>query len=109
MVLQNKYKARASRRYNSARGGTSDGRGRGGSRGRGGRQYTQEAFPSLKGEAEEDAEGSGSGGDDDDDDDDSTSRVENKFARRTIQSNAWRYAEPAVDSREGERRICNQF
>lgn len=79
MVLQNKYKARASRRYNAARGGAASDRGRGG-RGRGGsfrsegsgsnRGADESAFPQLGNvKRGQDGEGQEDGDDSDEEDD----------------------------------------
>ena len=104
MVLQNKFKARASRRYNAARGGASDGRGRGRGGGRrgGGRSNNHEAFPSLPGqEGDEDEEGE-EGEDTSSGEEGRDASVEKKFARRKLQSNAWRYQEDEKPVKEGE-------
>lgn len=92
MVLQNKYKARASRRYNSARGGTSDGRGHGGGRGRGApRRLDGSSFPSLPGHEH----GELDKGDDEDrsteSEDSEARRQMSKYAPRKLASNAWRF------------------
>ena len=127
MVLQNKYKARASKRYNAARGGISDSRGRGGAgSSRGGRgerrlDYNNTtAFPGVNGRSGEEGDGS----DDDDEeeaeegqgsgDEVASSSVEKvvhgqaisgergKYSRRKLESNAWRYQEEEVDPHLGE-------
>lgn len=123
MVLQNKYKARASKRYNAARSGASGSSERGTARGTGRRgarpavfgaahqgdgdeeercdeeseeeeeEEGKSEFPSLNAAAapsssaqvEEEAPGRG------------------KYAKRKMESNAWRYAEPEVDPNEGEQ------
>ncbi|UZJ55259.1 hypothetical protein CBS101457_004579 [Exobasidium rhododendri] len=108
MVLQNKYKARASRRYNSSRGGSSDTRGRGGGgRGRGaGHFHGGEAqFPSLNGGEQEDGDERGEDADDLDllegeDEGGEVSDTRNKYSRRRLESNAWRYQEDEVDPLE---------
>lgn len=105
MVLQNKYKARASRRYNAARGGTSDGRGRGRGGGRGGmqRRLDPAAFPSLPGqESDAEEEGDEEEGEDDDSDTSDQKHQRAKYAPRKLTSNSWRYEEPSKDKIEGE-------
>lgn len=106
MVLQNKYKARASKRYNAARGGLSDGRGRGRGAGRGGmqRRLDPTAFPSLPGQENEDEEedeveeGDNSG----ESDTSEQKRQRSKYAPRKLTSNSWRYEEPSKETAEGE-------
>ncbi|KAK0537840.1 hypothetical protein OC834_000659 [Tilletia horrida] len=140
MVLQNKYKARASAKYNAGRGsagatrGTRGGRGRGGrggGRGRGGyarfgdepdgeehdgigegedgdegdgdeeegegedEKAEDAAFPTLQASAARAGSSSGRGGKLGTDAD----RVPSKYARRKIESNAWRYK---ADEAEGD-------
>jgi hypothetical protein len=118
MVLQNKYKARASKRYNASRGGISDTRGRGGggrSRGSSRLQSNDDSqFPSLnteeKGEGEDededDEEGSShSSGDDKVKEGGTKETSGNKYSRRKLESNAWRYQEEEIDPHEGEYRF----
>lgn len=105
MVLQNKYKARASRRYNSARGGTNDGRGRGRGSGRNGMQKRLDptAFPSLPGRKSDDNEAEEQGEEDVESDSSEQIRQREKYAPRKLTSNSWRYEEPTEgDAGEGE-------
>lgn len=99
MVLQNKYKARASKRYNAARGAASDGRGRGRGLGRGGAggRPNRAAFPSLPGQ--EDGDDGGGGGDDNEEEelDEETRAQQTKYAPRKLMSNSWRYKGGAGD------------
>lgn len=104
MVLQNKYKARASKRYNAARGGTSDGRGRGRGGGRGGihRRIDPAAFPSLPGqESEEEDDEEGEGDESGESDSSEQKRQRSKYAPRKLTSNSWRYEEPQKETIEG--------
>lgn len=113
MVLQNKYKARASRKYNAdrGRGGTSRGSSSGGGRGRGGSSYHQNRDGE---ESEEASEQEGEVEDDQEEEQDSnfpslssasksnqstkkegdavkSSGGGNKYSKRKLESNSWRY------------------
>lgn len=108
MVLQNKYKARASRRYNAARGGLQDGRGRGGGdrdRSRGGyRGNNEESFPSLNLDDDDDDDGEEAEekGEGDSEEADSAEKVKGKYSKRKLEGNAWRYQEEEkVDPHQG--------
>lgn len=107
MVLQNKYKARASRRYNAARGGLQDGRGRG--RGRGGyRGNNEDSFPSLN--PDEDGKDSDEEeGEDETNEAESPGEVKGKYSRRKLESNAWRYQEEEVDPHQGMSLLMASF
>ncbi|PWN37747.1 uncharacterized protein FA14DRAFT_18628 [Meira miltonrushii] len=104
MVLQNKYKARASKRYNAARGGASDGRGRGRGGGRGGmqRRLDPTAFPSLPGQDSEEGEEEEEGDESGESDSSEQKRQRSKYAPRKLTSNSWRYEEPSKETAEGE-------
>lgn len=110
MVLQNKYKARASAKHNKGRGG-GEGRGRG--RGRGGAHGHErgrpledeegievpdsepEEFPSLGQAAEKDAERSGDS--EAEEEAEETRRQRQKYGKRKIESNAWKFQQDVKD------------
>lgn len=100
MVLQNKYKARASRRYNASRGGVGSGRGRGRARAH---RYEETSFPSLPAERPNEEEGEGgeleSNDESQDEEDEQVSTLSAKYAPRKVTSNAWRYADPVQDGK----------
>jgi hypothetical protein len=135
MVLQNKYKARASKRYNAARGGGAAGEGessRAGARGRGrvrGRGRGGAHSDPFRAAVEGGGEASGSGEEEDEEEEEGEAEAQDafpalqastagaassqarqsrgeaaKYARRPMESNAWRYAEPEaeVDPHAGE-------
>lgn len=80
MVLQNRYKARASRRYQAQRGGSSSS-----SRGRGGSHGHPNDRPQEDEEAEEHT------GSEEDGSDEEAKANRAKYARRKMQSNDWRF------------------
>ncbi|KAE8211842.1 hypothetical protein CF327_g4444 [Tilletia walkeri] len=131
MVLQNKFKARASARYNATRGGSEGGgrgRGRGsgqpgrGSRGRG--RGRGGGWIGNEGSVGRDGDGEDSDEDEDEDEEEEDSadaafptlqasaqagpsrkaeksdaeQVPAKYARRKLESNAWRYKDNEADS-----------
>lgn len=119
MVLQNKYKARASKRYNAARGGSSSTSERGSTRGTGRRGARPAVFgaphqdDSAGSEEEEKEEEEGefpslgavdaSGSVQKEEEAEEEGQIRGKYAKRKMESNAWRYAEPEVDPNVGER------
>lgn len=92
MVLQNRYKARAARRYQAQRGGsTSSSRGRGGSHGQVNDRSQEEEEAEEHTESEEDGS------------DEEAKANRAKYSRRKMESNDWRFdhgSEEEVDPGE---------
>lgn len=131
MVLQNKYKARASRKYNAERGGasSSNGRGRANSRARGrgrGGAHSSSNFNNdhdQENSQDEDDDSEQHSGEEEEEKDPnfpslaSTSKPKDKsgdsngtrepasrskYSRRKLESNSWRYQEEEKDPYEGK-------
>jgi hypothetical protein len=107
MVLQNKFKARASAKYNKGRGGAGRGRGRGGAHGHERGQPLEdeegieladdepEEFPALDQAAQKDAK---EAGDSEAEEEAEEARLQRqKYGKRKIESNAWKFQQDVKD------------